>query len=289
MHRDRASHQVSARAFAGGFRICVASVGGGVLLSACSLLVSTDGFSIPISIDDGGVASDTANDGKDANDRGQDSAKLDSTSDGKTPLCSTPHTFCSDFETGMVADILDLFGSDGNVRIDSARSVSPTKALVIQCGVGSSCGAFKRLPTATAKGVRVDFEISGEDDSTRDSSLGSMDMLAIDFTGGTDTFTLTRGSQSFGAEICDATGCGYTSGTLGAISGSTFHHITVDLRWAGASTRAEVLIDHVSALVTPFPSQDVTALRVSLGCEFTSACPGSLGIRVDDLVIDTDP
>lgn len=255
----------------------------GALLSACSLLVSTSGLSGGTEVASSGDASSG-----DATVQGDTSASVDALNDdGSTRACAAPHTFCSDFDTGMLTDSWELFSTDGSSRLDSTSFVSPTRSLLLQCGSGTSCGIFKRLPSASR--ARVELQVEAVDLGPVDAASSSMFVVSVDIAGGTSRLLLLQVGGVLFSQICDSTGCPYTSRALGSPSTTRFRRVTVDLRWNDPNPNVDILLDGTSTGVVPFPLQGAGAVRVVVGCEFGASCPDPVAMRVDDVVVDTFP
>ncbi len=249
----------------------------GALLSACSLLVSTSGLSGGTEVGSSGDATSG-----DATVPGDTAVSVDS-----TRACAAPHTFCSDFDTGLLADSWELFSTDGSSRIDSASFVSPTRSLLLRCGSGPSCGIFKRLPSASR--ARVELQVEAVDLDLVDAASSPMFVVSVDIAGGASRLHLLQKGGVLFSQICDSAGCPYTSPALGSLSTTRFRRVTIDLRWNDPNPKVDILLDGASTGVVPFPLRGAGAVRVIVGCQFRASCPDPVAMRFDDVVMDTFP
>ncbi len=255
------------------------------LLSACSLLVSTSGLS-------GGTEVASAGDATsgDATVQGDTSAFVDAPKDdGSTRACAVAHTFCSDFDTGLLTDFWELFSTDGSAAVDSTSFVSPTRSLLLRCGSGKRCGVFKTLPSASR--ARVELQVELVDLALVDAASSVMSIVRVDIAGGTSRVFLIHAGGVLFLQICGTagTGCPYTSSALGSLSTTRFRRVAIDMRWNDPNPTVDVSLDGTSTGAVPFALQGAGGVRVAVGCEFDSTCPDPVALRVDDVVVDTAP
>jgi hypothetical protein len=133
-----------------------------------------------------------------------------------------------------------------------------------------------------ASGVRVDFDIE-----LVDALAG--DTYALEVWGADDSQVAQlriEGTTLF-AQICDATGCSYTSSGQNNLSVASFQHVGVELHWSDANPGIKVTVEGATVANGTMPARaPADKFHIVVGCRFPQNCADPRSFRIDNFVAD---
>jgi hypothetical protein len=247
--------------------------GAAVLLGAACSLVSGDEFTggSPIGTDAGEASTPAPVDGGDAAVGAPDG---DGGRDASTSPCASRHTFCDDFDQTVLTDLWEVpTVAAGTFVYDSKAWTSPPRSLVVTCTT-ENCSLTKHFPKANH--FVASFELQQGDPAS------DMSVMQVGFAGLDLGFTLNLSSNVLNYQVCDSTGCDYTSKAVGSPSPTRFHLVTIDIVTASSVT---VSFDGVPADSAPLAASGLSGFVFAFGCG--DGCDHS-SIRLDDVVVDLE-
>lgn len=260
-------------------------------LSACALLVDTDGLT-GASAQSGGGDAARAPEASAPSDGGLDGA-ADARPSSSSP-CAIAHVFCDDFDTGSEDlttrwDKLETFA--GTLALDSTRSRSAPRSL--RMNVTPTTGEkhsslTKSIPT-TANAARVELDLFvpspngsfaeidpvGLELAPPPSGVQLQGLYVVIHPDGTYLQFLALGQPSKGAYLAPI-----------ALERDAWHHLVMTYSYATSPPSATLSVDGRVANVTMLQAAAPSVIRLQLGAPYANDANLTWAIDFDNATVD---